>query len=377
MEAKKTTAKEENRGKIIVQTGMIGILANLLLAAFKVTIGFFSNSISVMLDGINNLSDAFSSVITIVGTKLSEKPADRDHPMGHGRTEYLTASVISLIVLYAGISSLVESVKKILHPETPEYHVSAIVILVVAVIVKILLGLYVRKTGIVVHSDSLKAQGQDALQDAVISASTILAALIFIFFHISLEAYLGTVISIFIVKAGYEILCETISRILGERIDSDFSRDIRHAIQKLPGVYGVYDLVLHNYGPDKYLASVHIEVRDDMTAKEIDALTRTIDTLIYEQFGIVMTGVGIYARNTDPKTAELRDEISSYLMTRRNIRQVHGFFLREENKSIVLDVVLDFCVTDRNKEVIDIQKDLEKEFQPYHFHVTGDYDISD
>ena len=244
-------------------------------------------------------------------------------------------------------------------------------------IVKILLGLYVRKTGIVVHSDSLKAQGQDALQDAVISASTILAALIFIFFHISLEAYLGTVISIFIVKAGYEILCETISRILGERIDSDFSRDIRHAIQKLPGVYGVYDLVLHNYGPDKYLASVHIEVRDDMTAKEIDALTRTIDTLIYEQFGIVMTGVGIYARNTDPKTAELRDEISSYLMTRRNIRQVHGFFLREENKSIVLDVVLDFCVTDRNKEVIDIQKDLEKEFQPYHFHVTGDYDISD
>ena len=140
MEAKKTTAKEENRGKIIVRTGMIGILANLLLAAFKVTIGFFSNSISVMLDGINNLSDAFSSVITIVGTKLSEKPADRDHPMGHGRTEYLTASVISLIVLYAGVSSLVESVKKILHPETPEYHVSAIVILVVAVSVKILLG---------------------------------------------------------------------------------------------------------------------------------------------------------------------------------------------------------------------------------------------
>ncbi|MBF0999533.1 MAG: cation transporter, partial [Lachnospiraceae bacterium] len=338
---------------------------------------FFSNSISVMLDGVNNLSDAFSSVITIVGTKLSEKPADRDHPMGHGRTEYLTASVISLIVLYAGVTSLVESVKKIFHPETPEYNITAIVILLLAVIVKISLGLYVRKTGISVHSDSLKAQGQDALQDAVISASTILAALIFIFFHISLEAYLGAVISIFIVKAGYEILCETISRILGERIDSDFSRDIRHAIQKLPGVYGVYDLVLHNYGPDKYLASVHIEVRDDMNAKEIDALTRIIDTLTYEQFGIVMTGVGIYARNTDPKTAELRDEISSYLMTRRNIRQVHGFFLREENKSIALDVVLDFCVTDRNKEVIDIQKDLEKEFQPYHFHVTGDYDISD
>ena len=162
MEAKKTTAKEENRGKIIVRTGMIGILANLLLAAFKVTIGFFS------------------SVITIVGTKLSEKPADRDHPMGHGRTEYLTASVISLIVLYAGVTSLVESVKKIFHPETPEYHALTIAILFVAVIVKILLGLYVKKTGIVVHSDSLKAQGQDALQDAVISASTILAALIFI-----------------------------------------------------------------------------------------------------------------------------------------------------------------------------------------------------
>ena len=170
----------EKRGKAIIRAGIIGILANLVLASFKVLIGFLSKSISIVLDGVNNLTDALSSVLTIVGMKLSEKPADRDHPMGHGRTEYLTASAISLIVLYAGISSLVESVKKILKAEKPEYTRTMLLLLFVGVLIKVFLGIFVRKMGIKVHSDSLKAQGQDALQDAVISSSTIVAALVFL-----------------------------------------------------------------------------------------------------------------------------------------------------------------------------------------------------
>lgn len=147
----------EKRGKAIIRAGIIGILANLVLASFKVLIGFLSKSISIVLDGVNNLTDALSSVLTIVGMKLSEKPADRDHPMGHGRTEYLTASAISLIVLYAGISSLVESVKKILKAEKPEYTRTMLLLLFVGVLIKVFLGIFVRKTGMKVHSDSLKA----------------------------------------------------------------------------------------------------------------------------------------------------------------------------------------------------------------------------
>lgn len=367
----------EKRGKAIIRAGIIGILANLVLASFKVLIGLLSKSISIVLDGVNNLTDALSSVLTIVGMKLSEKPADRDHPMGHGRTEYLTASAISLIVLYAGISSLVESVKKILKAEKPEYTRTMLLLLFVGVLIKVFLGIFVRKTGIKVHSDSLKAQGQDALQDAVISSSTIVAALVFLFYGISLEAYLGAVISLFIIKSAFDILGETLSRILGERINSSFSRDIRHAIQKIPGIYGVYDLILHNYGPGKYLASVHIEVPENMTAKEIDSLTREVEDVCYKDFGIVMSGVGIYARNTDPKIVELREEITAFLMTRRNILQVHGFYLKKETNSIDLDVVLDFSVEDRDKEVRDIEAELQDQFKPYHFHVTGDFDISD
>ena len=209
-EAKKQSARE----RIIIKTSVIGIAANIFLTAFKAAVGLASNSIAIVLDAVNNLSDALSSVITIIGTRLAGKPADKKHPFGHGRIEYITAMIIAVIVLYAGITSLLESVKKIIHPETAEYTVTALIIVVVAVIVKLVLGRYVFTVGKRVHSDSLVASGQDASFDAIISASTLVAALIFIFLHISLESWLGAAISIVIIKSGFEMLRDTISRIL-------------------------------------------------------------------------------------------------------------------------------------------------------------------
>ena len=162
----------QNREKIIVRTSILGILANVVLAGFKAIIGIFSHSIAILLDSVNNLTDALSSVITIVGTKLAGKPADRQHPFGHGRAEYLSALVISVIILYVGITSLVESVKKILEPQIPDYTSHTFIIVGAAVIVKISLGLFVKSTGKRVNSDSLVASGQDALMDSVISIST-------------------------------------------------------------------------------------------------------------------------------------------------------------------------------------------------------------
>ena len=208
----------DSRNKIIVRTSVIGILANVLLAAAKAVIGFVANSIAVILDAVNNLSDAMSSVITILGAKLAGKAPDKEHPYGYGRVEYLSAMIVSGLVLYAGITSAVESVKKILEPETPDYSSTALVIIALAVVVKVVLGRYVKAQGEKANSGALIASGADASFDAVLSLSVLASALIFVFTGISLEAYVGVVISCFIIKAGIDMMKETLDDILGVRI---------------------------------------------------------------------------------------------------------------------------------------------------------------
>ena len=213
--------REQSRERIIVQTSIIGIIANVFLAGFKAVIGLMTHSIAIVLDAVNNISDAGSSLITIIGTKLAGREPDKKHPFGYGRIEYLSAMIISVIVLYAGVTSFVESVKQIIHPETPEYNTVSLIIVAVAVAVKILLGRYVKGVGEKVNSDSLVNSGEDATLDSIISASTLVAAIIFLLFKVSLEAWLGAVISLVIIKSGIEMLRDTISQLLGERSDPE------------------------------------------------------------------------------------------------------------------------------------------------------------
>ena len=269
---------EASREKTIVKTSIIGIIANVFLAGFKAVIGLMTHSIAIVLDAVNNISDAGSSLITIVGTKLAGKEPDKKHPFGYGRIEYLSAMIISVIVLYAGVTSLVESVKQIIHPETPEYNTVSLIIVAVAVVVKILLGRYVKGVGVKVNSDSLINSGQDATLDSVISASTLVAAGVFLLFHISLEAWLGAIISLVIIKSGIEMLRDTISQILGERNDVELASGIKKTVMSFPDVQGAYDLVLNNYGPDSWNGSVHIEVPDTYSAAQLDQLLREIMT---------------------------------------------------------------------------------------------------
>ena len=191
-----------DRGRVIFKTSIIGIIANAVLAGVKALIGLLSGSVAIVLDAVNNLSDALSSVITIIGQYLSGKVPDKKHPLGYGRAEYIASAVISVIIFYAGITSLVESVKKIINPTEADYSAVSLVIVGLAVIVKILLGLYVKKQGKLANSPALRDSGQDALNDAIISFSTLVAALVFVIFHISVEAYLGALISLVIIKSG-------------------------------------------------------------------------------------------------------------------------------------------------------------------------------
>ena len=286
-------ANDISREKTIVRTSIIGIIANVLLAGFKAAVGLLSNSIAIILDAVNNISDAGSSVITIVGAKLAGREPDKKHPFGYGRIEYLSAMVISIIVLYAGITSLVESIKQIINPETPDYSAASLIIIAVAVAVKFFLGRYVKSTGEKVNSDSLINSGEDARLDAVISASTLVAAAIFLIFHISLEAWLGAIISLVIIKSGLEMLRETISRILGEANDPELAKGIKKTVRSFPDVQGAYDLVLHNYGPEAWNGSIHIEIPDTYSADKLDALIRDIEETVYREHNVILTAVGV------------------------------------------------------------------------------------
>lgn len=371
-------SEDKDRGKIIIKTSIIGIAANVFLAAFKAVIGIMSNSIAIVLDAVNNLSDAVSSVITIIGTSLSRKQPDKKHPLGHGRIEYLTATVISIIVFYAGVTSFVESVKKIITPETPDYSPVTLVIIAVGVLVKIVLGRYVKNVGEKVNSDSLIASGSDATLDAVISASTLVAAIIFIFSGISLEAWLGAVISVIIMKAGFEMLRDTVSQILGERVDSTLSKSIKMTISSFPEVRGAYDLVLHSYGPDTYMGSVHIEVLDTMTARDLDKLMRDITHKVYSEHNVIMEGISIYSVNTrDDKYQAMLIRCREIVMSHEHVLQMHGFYADEAAKTINFDVIIDFAAQDRKKVFEDIISSIQTEYPDYKIDLTMDADISD
>ena len=367
-----------NREKVIIRTSVIGIVANIFLAAFKAAVGLFSNSIAVVLDAVNNLSDALSSVITIIGTKLSTKPADKKHPFGHGRAEYLTAMLIAAIVLYAGITSLVESIKKIITPEKPDYSVISLIIIAVAVLVKIILGLYVSKTGKKVNSDSLKNSGKDALFDAIISFSVLAAAGVYLIWGVSLEAYLGAVISLIIIKAGIDMFRDTISDVLGKRVDAELSKGLKKDICSFEEVKGAYDLVLHNYGPDTLIGSVHIEVDDEMKAYEIDALGRRIQSKIYKDHGVILEGISVYSVNrTDEETKALYDSVYDIVMRDENVLQIHGFYLDKETKTVRFDLIISFDVKDRRTLFDSVIEKVKEAHPEYTFCPIMDSDISD
>mgnify|MGYP002625849440 FL=1 len=369
---------EKSREQIIVKTSIIGIVANVFLAAFKAVIGLLTHSIAIVLDAVNNISDAGSSLITIIGTKLAAKAPDKKHPFGHGRIEYLSAMIISVIVLYAGITSLVESVKKIIHPETPEYTTVSLIIVAMAVVVKILLGRYVKSVGQKVNSDSLINSGEDATLDSVISASTLVAAAIFLLFHISVEAWLGAVIAIIIIKSGIDMLRDTISQLLGERNDAELARAIKKTVTGFPNVFGAYDLVLNNYGPNKWNGSIHIEVPDTFSASDLDLLIRNIQVAVYQKHRVVLTAVGVYSMNTqDEEVIQARQKIGQIAFSHPYVKQVHGFYLLKEEKAMRFDMVISFDAPDRTTVYNEVMADVQKAFPGYTFQVALDTDYAE
>ena len=330
-----------------------------MLAAFKAVVGILASSVAIVMDAVNNLSDALSSVITIVGTKLSERPADREHPFGFGRIEYFSAIIIAVIVLSAGITSLIESVKKIFEPTEPEYTTVTLVVIIAAIVVKLVLGQYVKRQGEQLKSDALTASGADALFDAVITLATLVSAGIMLLWHVSIDGILGTLISLVIIKAGIEMLSSPINELLGAKIPQELVHDIKQEVSAFDGVHGVYDIILHNYGPNVLIGSLHINVYDTMSAHEIHGLTRKITMQMIERRGIIMT-VGVYAIATgENRHAKLQTQVMQTLAAHKDIIQVHGFYYSEKEHMLSVDVVPDISVHDETAFVTKLTSEIQ------------------
>ena len=335
-----------DRNSQIIRTSVVGIVANVSLAAFKAVVGIIASSVAIVMDALNNLSDALSSVITIIGAKLSQRPADRKHPFGFGRIEYFSAIIIAVIVLSAGVTSLIESVKKIIEPTEPVYTTATLVIIVVAIGIKLLLGWYVKRKGKELRSDALVASGSDALFDAIITTATLVSAGVMLIWGISLDGILGALISLVIIKAGIEMLASPVNELLGARVSPELIKEIKQEVMGVEGVCGVFDIILHNYGPDVMIGSLHVSVLDTMSAYGIHGLSRQIAALMFEKHGIVMT-VGFYSVATgENQRADLQSKVTKALAAHPELVQVHGFYYSERDRMLSVDVVPDISVHD-------------------------------
>ena len=366
-----------DRSQEIIRTSWIGIATNVLLAGFKATVGVLSSSVAIVMDAVNNLSDALSSVITIVGTKLSQRPADRKHPFGFGRIEYFSAIIIAVIVLSAGITSLIESVKKIFAPTEPDYTTATLIVIAVAIAVKLVLGQYVKRKGEQLKSDALTASGSDALFDAVITLATLVSAGIMLLWGVSLDGILGALISVVIIKAGIEMLASPVNELLGTSISAELTNEIKKEVSNFEGVHGVFDLILHNYGPDVKIGSLHINVYDTMSAHEIHALTRKISTYMFDRHGIVMT-VGVYAVATgNNRRAELQSMVMQALAAHKEIVQVHGLLYSENDQMLSVDVVPDISVHDDAALVSQLTSEIQPMVPDMQVAIVVDHNYSE
>lgn len=366
-----------NRQTAIVWTSIIGIITNVVLVGFKMFVGLLAGSIAIILDAVNNLTDVLSSVVTIIGTKLAMRCPDEGHPYGHGRIEYLTTLLVGVIILATGIMAMVESIPKIIHPELADYSWATIVVVVAAIIVKLLLGGYVRRAGKRFASSSLIASGLDALFDAVLSFATLVGIIVTLIFQISIDGILGAIISLFIIKTSIEILSDASNEILGRTADRELMRKIKELICTFPEVSGAYDLMLHNYGPTELIGSVQIQVPDQLTAKEIHRLTQEIAHKIYAKYNVNLT-IGIYAENSaEPAHREIREQVLNIVNLYPEIRQMHGLYIDDERHLVTFDIVMPVQCSRKSEIKQKVARELRQSFPDYKSLITIDIDLED
>lgn len=344
-------AVRQRYGKL---AGIVGILSNLLLCIMKICVGLFAGSIAIIADGINNLADASSSIITLIGFKLSSLPEDEKHPYGHARIEYLTGLFISILIIVIGVQLLRTSIGKILEPEAVHFSYVTIILLIAAIIVKLWQTFFNVTIGGRIDSVALMATAADSRND-VISTSAVLASLLITeFAGFQTDGYMGCLVALFILWSGIQLIRETTSPLLGEAPDEDLVKSIIEITEREPGVLGIHDLMVHNYGPGKVFASMHIEVDADgdlMKSHDmIDNIERIVKETLKIEFVVHMDPV----RTDDPLIEKMKAIISDALAEIDGVDSIHDFRIvtGPTHTNIIFDAVLSPNCKTPEKEIL-------------------------
>ena len=347
---------DSREGVILTTCGLCAIV-NILCSVLKIIIGLAVSSIAVVSEGLNNAADAASSLLTIVGTKLAGKHPTEKHPFGYGRVEYLTSLIIAGVILYTGIESFTGAVDGILHLYEMELSFLITGFIAVSAIIKMFLGTYMIREGKRIDSGSLVAVGKECRADCVVSVMTILATLVYLLFDLSLDAYAALITSLFIIKAGAEVLKDTVSELLGRPGDKALAQELYRVIREEPMVLNAADMMLHNYGPDAYSGSVNIEIDCSKTVEEVYSNIHALQLRIMHEYHVTMV-FGIYAVNNDRETLkELRGYIARFVREQEHVRSYHALYIDPKTNDIYCDLVVDYSLRDWDA--------LEEEFRAY------------
>lgn len=361
--------------------GVIGIIINFILFVIKFSVGMLVGSIAISADAFNNLSDAASSIITIIGFKMSNKPADAEHPFGHGRIEYLSALLVAFMVMLVGVQFVKSSIERIMNPEVITFELIPFILLLISIGFKVWLSIFNRFIGNKINSSALKAAATDALGDVFTSSTVVISFLLAKFTSLPIDGYIGIFVALAILYAGFGLVRETLNPLLGEAPDPELVNELYEKVLAYPLISGVHDLIVHNYGPGRIIASLHAEIPADVDIMEIhnviDKAEREISTDLNLHLVIHMDPICVL---TD-EIKETWDYVEKILRKYPEIKSMHDFRIVGEGdiKNLIFDIVLEASESGNKKKqekmIADIKTSIKKEHPQYNCVITVDYDF--
>lgn len=374
-------SNEKVRGKYIFLGGLVGIISNLLLFTIKLSVGLITSSIAIMADAFNNLSDASSSIITIVGFKLSDKPADAEHPFGHGRIEYISALIVSFMVMLVGFQFVKSSLERIFNPVYIKFEIIPFVLLLISIFVKVWLSSFNKFVGNKIDSSALKAASVDALGDVFTSSCVVISYLAAKFTSFPIDGYLGTLVALFILYSGFSLTKETLNPLLGEAPDPELVKKIQDMVLSYDNITGVHDLIIHNYGPCRCMASIHAEVPCDISIMEIHEIIDRAEREISEKLKIYLVIHMDPIAMEDEEVKKDFNMVCDIIEKDERIKSIHDFRVVGEGevKNLLFDVVIDsekmFKTMTKHETLInDINKAVKEIHPKYNCIITIDND---
>lgn len=334
--------------------GAVGIVCNLILFVIKLAIGYFINSISVMADAFNNLSDAASSVIGLVGVKIAQKPADKEHPFGHGRSEYIAAFIVSFLILQVGLTCFKNSFQKILKPQIVDFYVPAIIILVLSIFVKLWLSFFNKKLGKLTNSEVMKATGADALGDVLITSVTVLSIIVGKLSGVPIDGWMGTIVSIFVLLAGFNIAKETLEPLIGPAISRETYEKITEKVESYESILGSHDLIVHNYGPSRTMATIHVEVPRTTNLETAHEIIDGIERDILREMNIFLVIHLDPVETEDVTVLEKKEEIDDLIHSIEPKATMHDFRISEEGdrRKLIFDIVIPYSYKTKDQPLL-------------------------